>query len=402
MFTFNLRKTVVLAITMLVISTLQLACSSNDEVLPSTNLGTACVEDFQEGIDYFPEKASISHAQNFSIEYHDYFKVLKIPEGTKTVYVLVQCGAPKPPLTGPLADAEIIQIPIKTIFTSSTAQIPALVDVERVEVLTGHAQTSLVVSPLIVKRINEGKIESFAENYEIDIEAVIASNPRVLLSGGFEDPAYPALRDAGITVVDYPDWLEKTPLARAEWPKVVAALLNEEGVAEENFAKIEKQYNDIKSQTDNIPEQEKPTITTGLLYGDIFYAAGGSSYVAFLIRDAGGRYVWEENNNTGSLETDLETAIEVGGKANIWVNCSLYWPTLESAKSEDARFAEFKSFKTGQVWNYSRIANKNGGFEYFERGVTRPDLVLADLLKIFHPELSKNHTFEWYQQIPER
>ena len=148
MFTFNLRKTVVLAIAMLVISTLQLACSSNDEVLPSTNLGTACIEDFQEGIDYFPEKASISYAQNFSIEYHDYFKVLKIPEGTKTVYVLVQCGAPKPPLTGPLADAEIIQIPIKTIFTSSTAQIPALVDVERVEVLTGHAQTSLVVSPL--------------------------------------------------------------------------------------------------------------------------------------------------------------------------------------------------------------------------------------------------------------
>ena len=111
----------------------------------------------------------------------------------------MQCGAPKPPLTGPLADAEIIQIPIKTIFTSSTAQIPALVDVERVEVLTGHAQTSLVVSPLIVKRINEGKIESFAENYEIDIEAVIASNPRVLLSGGFEDPAYPALRDAAVS-----------------------------------------------------------------------------------------------------------------------------------------------------------------------------------------------------------
>ena len=89
MFTFNLRKTVVLAIAMLVISTLQLACSSNDEVLPSTNLGTACIEDFQEGIDYFPEKASISYAQNFSIEYHDYFKVLKIPEGTKTIYVLV-------------------------------------------------------------------------------------------------------------------------------------------------------------------------------------------------------------------------------------------------------------------------------------------------------------------------
>ena len=350
MFTLNLRNTFLLTAAILLISTLQLACSSNDEVSHSENLGTSCIENFQKGFDYFPEKTSIRHAQNFSIEYHDYFKVLKIPEGTKSVYVLVQCGAPKPPLTGPLADAEIIQIPIKTIFTSSTAQIPALVNVDRIEVLTGHAQTSLVVSPLIAKRIDEGKIKSFAENYEIDIETVIASNPKVLLSGGFEDPAYPALRDAGIIVVDYPDWLEKTPLARAEWPKVVAALLNREGIAEENFAKIEKQYNDIKAQTDNIPEQEKPTITTGLLYGDIFYAAGGSSYVAFLIRDAGGRYVWEANNNTGSLETDLETAIEVGGKAKIWVNCSLYWPTLESAKSEDARFAEFKSFKISPLY----------------------------------------------------
>ena len=418
MFTLNLRSSSLIVIALLLISSVQLSCNSKNDALtlPATtadqttavtsnntkNLSTTCIDDFKEGIDYFPEKISVKHAQNFSIEYHDYFKVLRIPEGTNSIYILIQCGAPKPPLTGELKNATIIQVPIKTLFTSSTGQIPALVDIERIEVITGHAQTSLVLAPSVVDRINAGKVVSFAENYEIDVEIVIASNPEIVLSGGFENPAYPALRNAGITVVDYTDWLEGTPLARAEWPKVIAALLNEELTAEKNFTKIEKQYNEIKSQAKSIPAKEWPTITTGLLYGDIFYAAGGSSYVAFLIKDAGGLYVWKNNDSIGSLQADLETAIEVGGNADIWINCSLYWPTLDAAKSEDARFAEFKSFKNGEVWNYSRVTNTNGGFEYFERGVTRPDLILADLMKIFHPELSKKHNFEWYQKIPER
>ena len=418
MFTLNLRNPLLIPISLLLISSVQLACNSKSDAPTlstttvdstaamtsniSKNLSTTCIDDFKEGMDYFPEKISVKHAQNFNIEYHNYFKILRIPEGTIPIYVLIQCGAPKPPLTGELKNATVIQVPIKTLFTSSTAQIPALVDIERIEVLTGHAQTSLVLAPSVVGRISAGKMVSFAENYEIDVETVIASNPEIVLSGGFENPAYPALRNAGIIVVDYTDWLEETPLARAEWPKVIAALLNEEATAEENFTQIEKQYNEIKSRAKSIPAKEWPTITTGLLYGDIFYAAGGSSYVAFLIKDAGGLYVWKNNDSTGSLETDLETAIEVGGNADIWINCSLYWPTLDAAKSEDARFAEFKSFKNGEVWNYSRITNANGGFEYFERGVTRPDLILADLMKIFHPNLSKKHDFAWYQKIPER
>ncbi len=418
MFILNLRNSLLIPIALLLISSVQLACNSKNDALPlpattehqasartsniTKNLSTTCIDNFKEGTDYFPEKIFVKHAKNFSIEYHDYFKVLRIPEGTNPIYILVQCGAPKPALTGELKNAIVIQVPIKTLFTSSSAQIPALVDIARIGVLTGHAQTSLVLAPSVIDRISAGKVVSFAENYEIDVETVIAADPKIVLSSGFEDPAYPTLRNAGITVVDYTDWLEETPLARAEWPKVVAALLNEELTAEENFTKIEKQYNEIKSQAKNIPEKERPTITTGLLYGDIFYAAGGSSYVAFLIQDAGGLYVWKNNNSTGSLETDLETAIEVGGNADIWINCSLYWPTLDAAKSEDARFAEFKSFKNGRVWNYSRVTNTIGGFEYFEKGVTRPDLILADLMKIFHPELSKKHNFEWYQKIPER
>jgi iron complex transport system substrate-binding protein len=68
--------------------------------------------------------------------------------------------------------------------------------------------------------------------------------------------------------------------------------------------------------------------------------------------------------------------------------------------SEEQRYQQFKAFQRGNVWSYNRIVTSNGGYDYWSRGITRPDLILGDLIKIFHPELAEDHQFVWYKQVP--
>ena len=121
--------------------------------------------------------------------------------------------------------------------------------------------------------------------------------------------------------------------------------------------------------------------------------------MAKMIRDAGGLYVWEDNEATGNATVDMESQIARGANADIWINGD-NWQSLNSMLLEESRYSRFKAFQRGNVWLYNRSTNAQGGSDYWSRGITRPDLILADLIKIFHPDLAKDHEFTWYMQVP--
>ena len=139
----------------------------------------------------------------------------------------------------------------------------------------------------------------------------------------------------------------------------------------------------------HVPRVLRPVIT------------GGRSYVAALIHDAGGRYVWADNTAVGAPNIDLEAMIRRASQADIWINGG-GWPTMAAMLDDEPRYAEFKAYKTGQVWVYERRQTPGGGNDYWSRSVSHPDLMLADLVKIFHPSLMPDHMFEWYMTVRTR
>jgi iron complex transport system substrate-binding protein len=138
---------------------------------------------------------------------------------------------------------------------------------------------------------------------------------------------------------------------------------------------------------------------TGLVNRGTFEIAGGRSYVARMIEDAGGRYVWSDNPSTGFATVTLESQLARATDADVWINGG-DWKSLVSMLIEERRYREFRPYRTGQIWFYNRIVNPDGGNDYWSRGTTRPDLILADLIKIFHPDLAADHDFVWYKQVP--
>jgi iron complex transport system substrate-binding protein len=370
------------------------------------NLTNGCVERFDAGADYFPDKAAVEDAANFSVAYHRSYKVITIKEayarGPSERYVLVQCGAPVPKLPGELAGAQIVTVPITSFFAFSTTQLALLVDLDRTDVLTGVAQFDPLTSPEIDARIKAGRVIEFAKRgLVIDVERVVSARPSLLMTSGSSNATLSVIRSAGVPVVANTEWLEPTALARAEWLKYMALFLNEERKAQALYGVIKGRYRLLSTRAIDLPERERPLVMTGRSTRGVFTIAGGRSYVAALITDAGGRYAWADNSAVGSASVDLEAQIQRAANADVWINGG-GWTSLPAMLSDEPRYAAFKAYRDGQVWTYERRLTPTGANDYWARSVTHPDLVLADLVKIFHPSLVPDHRFEWYMQLPTR
>jgi iron complex transport system substrate-binding protein len=369
------------------------------------NIIRGCVDRFDAAADYFPDKASLEDASNFAVEYHRSYKVVTVrepyPGGRPERDVLVQCGAPRPALTGDLASAAVVTVPITSLFSASSTHVPPLVDLGRLEVLRGVDKIASIVSPQVLAHVASAHVVEFSPGSVIDAEKIVAARPSVLMTSGFPNSAYAAIRAAGVPVVANAEWLEPTALGRAEWVKYEALYLNEERQAQSAFARVKAAYAGLKVKAAALPAASRPLVMTGRATRGTFTIAGGHSYVAALIADGGGRYVWADNPATGSTTVDLEAQLQRARDADVWINGG-GWKNRAAMLADEPRYAEFRAFRSGQIWVYERLMNDAGGNDYWTRSITRPDLLLADLVKIFHPDLDPAHAFEWYMQVPGR
>jgi len=205
----------------------------------------------------------------------------------------------------------------------------------------------------------------------------------------------------GVPVVSNTEYLEPTALGRAEWMKYVALFLNEERKAQTIYSAMKERYRAVSARATKQPGADRPLVMTGRSTRGNFVIAGGRSYVAALIKDAGGRYVWADNDAVGSATVDLEAQIRRAGTADFWINGG-GWKSLADMLDDEPRYTEFKAYRSGQVWVYERRTTPTGGNDYWSRSVSHPDLVLADLARIFHPSLMNDHVFQWYMPVPAR
>lgn len=370
---------------------------------PEANLVEGCVEDHAEGIDYFPEKITLEYVNSFTVEYFANYKVITVltpwPGAEETFqYVLVQCGTPAP--EGYDA-AAVIEVPIKTIVLMSTSYITQLDDLGLLDRLVGLDSFLYVINPEVREMIDTGELVEIAPTgQEVNVEVALDLEPELIMAFSAGVPEYdlhPALIQAGLPVVINADWMEQTPLARAEWVKFMALFFNAEAKAEDVFAETATQYQKMATLAAGVGE--KPTVFSDTPYEGTWYVPGGQSYTARLIADAGGDYLWADDESTGTLFLDFETVFDRALDADIWINIWGY-TTLADMLAVDERFGDFKAFQEGRVFGNDARGNEFGT-EIWETGVVHPHLVLMDLVKIFHPDLLPDHELYYYRQMPE-
>jgi iron complex transport system substrate-binding protein len=373
------------------------ACASHPPV--NAHPGRNCITDFRQGVDYFPDKSTIVDATNFTLSYHDSYQVLSVkqpyPHGRPESYVLVRCGAPAPALTGNLAGAQRITIPITSMYSASITQLGMIAELDRADVVTGVANPADVVNQPLRQRIDSGATIGYAPGRQMNSERVVAAHPDVLVTSGLDEPSYPKLRDAGIGVVADAEWLEATPLGRAEWIKALAALTGTEKNAAKVYRDVRDAYASVARKAAGAPAV---AVLPGTMYQGTWTVPTGDDYAGRLIRDAGGSYPWATDNSTGSLQLNFESVYAKAGQAPLWLVVD-DWKTTTDALAADHRYAELAAVRDGQVWSATKVIGPGGGNDYWERGAARPDLVLGDLVAILHPDLAPGHAFTFYRQV---
>lgn len=361
-----------------------------------------CVADYRAGVDYFADKTAITNAENFSVSYHDSYKLLTVakpfPGGTPETYLLNLCGAPLPKLGQPI-DA-IVEIPIRSVFSGSTTQNPSLLALGQVDAITGIARKAFVSLPEVLARVSRQDVTEFEASGSVDVERVVAASPDVVLAAGSGSAEMAQVRNLGVPVVNHSDWQETTPLGRAEWIKFTATLFNQEDRADAVFEEIAEEYAKAVARVAHLSPQERPLVLSGSAFEGTFFAAGGQSFVAASIRDAGGRYVFDEDPNAGSFQIqDLERLIVAALDAPFWIHASNDYQSLADIAADDLRLAALPAAQAGQVWMPDALKGPNGGVQIYEMGTLRPDLVIKDLISIFHPALAGDHERVFYRSI---
>jgi iron complex transport system substrate-binding protein len=296
------------------------------------------------------------------------------------------------------ADTKVISIPLQSIVCTSTTHIPLLDYLNETEKLIGFPTTDYISSEKMRKRIDQGKVEELGVDKGLNLEKLAMLKPSLVMgytmTGDYGQ--YKKMEDLGVPVVMNAEYLEKHPLGRAEWIKYMALFFDKEKDADSVFNAIEKNYNETLEKVK--VNTNKPTVLSGIVYGDAWFLPGGQNYAAKLLKDAGCKYLWSDDPSNGYLELSFETVYEKAHDADLWIGVATM-KTLEEIKNTDQRYAKFKPFEKKQIYTYDARKGEKGGSEFLELGYLRPDLILNDLVKIAHPGLLPEHELFFHRKL---
>ncbi len=371
--------------------------------VPVANLTTECVKTFDDKTDYFPEKVTVEAASGFTVEYRSNYKVVTVKtpwQGAQEplVYVLVQCGTPAPEVLG-MSD-RVIEVPVQSVVSLSTSFLPHLTSQNLLDKVVGVDTALYSSNEAVIKAVADGKIAEVGGGgggTEVNVEKLIDLKPGLVLSQRFsdEDKAYPAMLQAGLPVVIDADFLDTTPLGVAEWGKFISVFFNTEGIAQQTFSDVNARYEQVATLAKSV--NSRPSVFVNTPFSGTWYMPGGASYVATLLRDAGAAYVWADDTTTGSIALSLEDVLDKAADADYWVN--IFSTSAADVLAGDERLGQFGAFKSGQMYTNNARMNANGGSDYYEAGYANPDVILSDMVKIFHPQLLPDYTLYFYAPL---
>jgi len=341
------------------------------------------------------KESTIKYAKGFDIQYFkDYTKlIVKAPyQNSKETFEYI--------LTNSNSDTNLktLQIPIKSFVSTSTTHIPMIELLNVENNLVGFPNSDFISSKKTRLLIESGKIKELGNENNINTEVLLNLQPDLVIghSVNSNNKTFSSIEKMGIPVILNGEWLEKTPLGRAEWIKFFGILFNKEKQADSIFNIIEKNYIEAKEIAKKM--KNRPTIISGGLYKDVWYLPAGESFEATFLKDANTNYLWSSTKGKGSLSLNIENVFIKGKDAQIWISPSFH-TSINEINEANAIYSQFKAFQTKSVYSYLNTKGEKGGLLYFELSPTRPDLVLKDIIKIVHPELLTDYNFTFFEKL---
>ena len=337
--------------------------------------------DAAEGIDYQYAEAIIANPWKAGTMLHRYILIPKGKEGDKTVAMLARRRS-----TGARCTTDTVRTPLESnlVFTAPHCQL--LTELGCQNAITGVCDKDYINIPDIKSRAQADAkvahpIMDCGSSMQPDIERIIALHPEALLISPFENSGgYGKLDKLRIPVIETADYMETSPLGRAEWIKLYGLLLGS-SKADSLFSAIEKEYLQLKAEAAKLPLGL--SILTERKTGNVWYVPGGKSTMGILLRDAHARYIFADDTHSGSLSMSPEQIIAKGNQVDVWA--FKYFGgnalTKQDLLAEYQGYQALKAFQTGTVYETDTSCEP-----YFELTSFHPEILLREFIILSHPE----------------
>jgi iron complex transport system substrate-binding protein len=349
-----------------------------------------------------PSKTDLHHAKGFTIIDYIDFKIIKVfnPwQSAKNIEYTYLLASKLTSIPDSLQSAVKIITPVSRIICLSTTHIAMISEIGESDKICGLSGAQFVYNKQLKSRIKEGKIIDIGSSDNLNYEQIISLKPDFVMVYGVGEESIGFTRkltEFGIPYIFNADYLEETPLGKAEWIKFVAAFFDKDSIATEKFKRIENEYQKLCTVAQKL--ENRPKILCNIPYKGVWYVPGGKSYLAQLIHDAGGDYIWKTEPTRESMPINFETVFSLSQNADIWIHTGTA-NTKDEVLGEDVRLRLFKPFKDNRIFNNNARQNENGGNDYWESGFVNPHIILKDLITIFHPDLFPEGELVYYKKL---
>lgn len=363
-----------------------------------------------EGIDYQYAEVLVANPWKAGTMLHRYILIPKGEEGDKTVAMLAKRRS-----TGARCTTDTVRTPVErsAVFIAPHCQL--MYEMGCQQAIRGVCDLDYINIPDVRKRAAAGNAaagkasvgnvsaENAAAGNSIvdcgssmapDIERIIALKPEAILLSPFENSGgYGKLDKLHIPIIEAADYMESSPLGRAEWMKFYGMLFgNEEGKsngisgsceskADSLFAKIEKEYLKLKAEAGKLPKGL--SILTERKTGNVWYVPGGQSTIGILLKDANARYIFEDDQHSGSLAMSPEQILAKGKQVDVWAFKYFGGAPLSQAQL----LQEYDGYKALAAFNRGNIYQVDTStVPYFELTSFHPELLLREFIILAHGE----------------
>ena len=345
----------------------------------------------------------MQYAQRISAWRGDgYVRVLVSAMDSQSVslgYLLVDRHAAIPPEC--FADYTRIEVPVQKVICVSTTHAALFTALKRQDAIAGLSWAESIYDPILRDRLARGELREISREGSLDLETILDLEPGLVMTYLTADPEYGEfykMKELGIPALAIAEFMENHPLGQAEWLRLAGWLLGMEYQADSVFEQVATRYQKLKSDASAMTYH--PTVFTGLDYQGSWTVPKAGSFAATYIRDAGGRYCWEDVSGTGSMPVDFEVVLERASLADYWLNPGAA-RSLSSLADRDPRLRHFLAWKNGAVYNNDARMSSGGGNDYWESAIVHPDRVLADLIRILESRsLQEPDSLLYYRKLP--
>lgn len=373
----------------LIIGFLLSACNSSGDQGPVTK-GSSIPKEKLE----FAEKFSISSINDFTLL--TVYSPWQHASARSFQYLL---GEKKDEVPDSLREIEFIKTPVQKVVIMSTTYISFIDTLNELQSIKGISGSHFVYNADLRERISKGLVREVGFDQNLNYEVLVELDPDVVFIFGVQSGVVQIInkfKEIGIPVVLCADYLEPTPLGRVEWIKFFSAFYEKRTRAEKIYSSISENYKLLKASVDTATDL--PEVMLGLPWKDSWYVAGGESFAAKLIHDAGGSYIYSDFQNTEAKPVDIEAVFSRSLEADFWINPGVA-KSLKEISQHDARFELLSAYKNQKIFANNKRISPGGGNDYWESGILNPDLILKDLITIFHDSAENDSKLVYYFRL---